>query len=121
MTVCRRGDQSLPPTSSRRLSEVDPYDDQLIFKFCRYLEARPSDGQRIKELFQSLPTHSSALDSGGGLFSLSFSGKLEDMSIAGHLHHGIGGRPIVHDGREMLGGRASWPSGFRIHPSVEIA
>ena len=50
------------PKQLKALS-ADPYDDELMEVFCSYLEASARRMDKVKQLFQSLPTPASAVAS----------------------------------------------------------
>ena len=79
---------------------ADPYDDELMEVFCSYLETSVRKMERVKTLFQSLPTPASARG-----FGLSVYHCLSDVEDAlaelerytmGYVDN------YLHDGREML-------------------
>ena len=87
------------PNQLKALS-ADPYDDQLMEEFCRYLESSGRRIDRIKELFQSLPTPPSAR--GFGLSVYHCFSELED-ALAELERYTMGYVDnYLHDGREML-------------------
>ena len=87
------------PNQLKALS-ADPYDDQLMEEFCRYLESSGRRIERIKELFQSLPTPPSAR--GFGLSVYHCFSELED-ALAELERYTMGYVDnYLHDGREML-------------------
>ena len=87
------------PNQFKALS-ADPYDDELMEVFCGYLESSGRRVERIKELFQSLPTPPSARGFGLSVYHC-FSevedalGELERYTM-GYVDN------YLHDGREML-------------------
>ena len=87
------------PAQLRELS-ADPYDDTLMEGFCHYLEQSRSKLNKVKDLFQSLPTPSSARG-----FGLSLYHCLSEVEDAiGELERYTMGYVdgYLHDGREML-------------------
>ena len=87
------------PKQLKALS-ADPYDDQLMEAFCGYLETSARRIERIKELFQSLPTPSSAR--GFGLSVYHCFSEVED-ALAELERYTMGYVDnYLHDGREML-------------------
>ena len=87
------------PNQFKALS-ADPYDDELMEAFCGYLESSGRRIERIKELFQSLPTPPSA--GGFGLSVYHCFSEVEDALVElerytmGYVDN------YLHDGREML-------------------
>ena len=87
------------PNQFKALS-ADPYDDELMESFCSYLESSGRRIERIKELFQSLPTPPSA--GGFGLSVYHCFSEVEDALTElerytmGYVDN------YLHDGREML-------------------
>ena len=87
------------PNQFKALS-ADPYDDELMESFCSYLESSGRRIERIKELFQSLPTPPSA--GGFGLSVYHCFSEVEDALVElerytmGYVDN------YLHDGREML-------------------
>ena len=85
-----------------QLSELsaDPYDDMLMDGFCLYLEQSRSKLDKVKDLFQSTPTPSSA--KGFGLSLYHCLSEVEDA--IGELERYTMGYVdgYLHDGREML-------------------
>ena len=55
------------PKQLKALS-ADPYDDELMEAFCSYLEASGRRMDKVKQLFQSLPTPASACGFGLSLY-----------------------------------------------------
>ena len=87
------------PNQFKALS-ADPYDDELMEAFCGYLESSGRRIERIKELFQSLPTPPSV--GGFGLSVYHCFSEVEDALVElerytmGYVDN------YLHDGREML-------------------
>ena len=87
------------PKQLKALS-ADPYDDQLMEAFCSYLESSRRRIERIKELFQGLPTPPSAR--GFGLSVYHCFSEVED-ALAELERYTMGYVDnYLHDGREML-------------------
>ena len=87
------------PNQFKALS-ADPYDDELMESFCSYLESSGRRIERIKELFQSLPTPPSA--GGFGLSVYHCFSEVED-ALAELERYTMGYVDnYLHDGREML-------------------
>ena len=87
------------PKQLKALSD-DPYDDALMEAFCRYLEGSCRRIERIKELFQSVPTPPSAR--GFGLSVYHCFSEVED-ALAELERYTMGYvDSYLHDGREML-------------------
>jgi molecular chaperone DnaJ len=79
---------------------ADPYDDELMEVFCRYLETSVRKMERVKTLFQSLPTPASAR--GFGLSVYHCLSEVED-ALAELERYTMGYVDnYLHDGREML-------------------
>ena len=79
---------------------ADPYDDELIEVFCNYLETSSRKMERVKTLFQSLPTPASAR--GFGLSVFHCLSEVED-ALAELERYTMGYVDnYLHDGREML-------------------
>jgi molecular chaperone DnaJ len=79
---------------------ADPYDDELMEVFCNYLETSSRKMERVKTLFQSLPTPSSAR--GFGLSVYHCLSEVED-ALAELERYTMGYVDnYLHDGREML-------------------
>ena len=87
------------PAQLKALS-ADPYDDALMEDFCTYLEKSLQKLDRVKQLFQSLPTPATAR--GFGLSVYHCFSELEDALheleryTMGYVDN------YLHDGREML-------------------
>ena len=87
------------PKQLKALS-ADPYDDALMEDFCRYLESSSRRMERVKELFQSLPTPAAAR--GFGLSVYHRFSEVED-ALAELERYTMGYVDnYLHDGREML-------------------
>ena len=87
------------PKQLKALS-ADPYDDALMEDFCTYLEGSSRRMERVKELFQSLPTPAAA--SGFGLSVYHCFSEVED-ALAELERYTMGYvDSYLHDGREML-------------------
>ena len=79
---------------------ADPYDDELKEVFCSYLETSSRKMERVKTLFQSLPTPASAR--GFGLSVYHCLSEVED-ALAELERYTMGYVDnYLHDGREML-------------------
>ena len=79
---------------------ADPYDDELMEVFCSYLETSVCKMERVKTLFQSLPTPASAR--GFGLSVYHCLSEVED-ALAELERYTMGYVDnYLHDGREML-------------------
>ena len=79
---------------------ADPYDDELMEVFCSYLETSSRKMERVKTLFQSLPTPASAR--GFGLSVYHCLSEVED-ALAELERYTMGYVDnYLHDGREML-------------------
>ena len=79
---------------------ADPYDDELMETFCNYLETSSRKMERVKTLFQSLPTPASAR--GFGLSVYHCLSEVED-ALAELERYTMGYVDnYLHDGREML-------------------
>ena len=87
------------PKQLKALS-ADPYDDDLMEVFCSYLEASGRRMDKVKKLFQSLPTPASARGFGLSLYHC-FS-EVEDAlaELERYTMGYVDG--YLHDGREML-------------------
>ncbi len=87
------------PKQLKALS-ADPYDDELMEAFCSYLEASGRRMERVKQLFQSLPTPVSAR--GFGLSLYHCLSEVEDAlaELERYTMGYVDG--YLHDGREML-------------------
>ena len=87
------------PAQFKALS-ADPYDDDLMEAFCSYLETSSRKMERVKTLFQSLPTPASAR--GFGLSVYHCLSEVED-ALAELERYTMGYVDnYLHDGREML-------------------
>ena len=79
---------------------ADPYDDQLMEDFCRYIEVSLQKLERIKQLFQAVPTPASA--KGFGLSVYHCFSEVED-GIRELERYTMGYvDSYLRDGREML-------------------
>ena len=89
-----------PFAAQLRELSADPYDDTLMEGFCDYLEQSRSKLNKVKDLFQSTPTPSSA--KGFGLSLYHCLSEVEDA--IGELERYTMGYVdgYLHDGREML-------------------
>jgi molecular chaperone DnaJ len=89
-----------PFAAQLRELSADPYDDTLMEGFCHYLEQSRSKLNKVKDLFQSTPTPSSA--KGFGLSLYHCLSEVEDA--IGELERYTMGYVdgYLHDGREML-------------------
>ena len=89
-----------PFAAQLRELSADPYDDTLMEGFCLYLEQSRSKLDKVKDLFQSTPTPSSA--KGFGLSLYHCLSEVEDA--IGELERYTMGYVdgYLHDGREML-------------------
>ena len=87
------------PKQLKALS-ADPYDDELMEAFCSYLEASSRRMDKVKQLFQSLPTPASAR--GFGLSLYHCLSEVEDAlaELERYTMGYVDG--YLHDGREML-------------------
>ena len=87
------------PKQLKALS-ADPYDDDLMEAFCGYLEASGRRMDKVKQLFQSLPTPASAR--GFGLSLYHCLSEVEDAlaELERYTMGYVDG--YLHDGREML-------------------
>ena len=87
------------PKQLKALS-ADPYDDELMEAFCSYLEASQRRMDKVKQLFQSLPTPASA--PGFGLSLYHCLSEVEDalVELERYTMGYVDG--YLHDGREML-------------------
>ena len=87
------------PKELKALS-ADPYDDALMEDFCSYLESSGRRLERVKDLFQSLPTPAAAR--GFGLSVYHCFSEVED-ALAELERYTMGYVDnYLHDGREML-------------------
>ena len=89
-----------PFAAQLRELSADPYDDTLMEGFCLYLEQSRNKLNKVKDLFQSTPTPSSA--KGFGLSLYHCLSEVEDA--IGELERYTMGYVdgYLHDGREML-------------------
>ena len=89
-----------PFAAELRALSADPYDDELMEAFCTYLEQSRHRLDKVKNLFQSLPTPPSAM--GFGLSVYHCLSQVEDAVTElerytmGYVDN------YLHDGREML-------------------
>jgi len=89
-----------PFAAELRALSADPYDDALMEAFCTYLEQSRIRLEKVKTLFQSIPTPSSAR--GFGLSVYHCFSELEDAVTElerytlGYVDN------YLHDGREMI-------------------
>ena len=89
-----------PFAGELRALSADPYDDALMEAFCSYLEQSRNRLDKVKTLFQSLPTPPSA--NGFGLSVYHCLSQVED-AIAELERYTMGYVDnYLHDGREML-------------------
>ncbi|MEJ6827114.1 MAG: J domain-containing protein [Synechococcus sp. ArSW.bin.68] len=89
-----------PFAAQLRELSADPYDDTLMEGFCHYLEQSRSKLNKVKDLFQSTPTPSSA--KGFGLSLYHCLSEVED-AIGEFERYTMGYVDgYLHDGREML-------------------
>lgn len=89
-----------PFAGELRALSADPYDDALMEAFCAYLEQSRSRLDKVKTLFQSIPTPPSAR--GFGLSVYHCLSQVED-AIAELERYTMGYVDnYLHDGREML-------------------
>ena len=94
------GEVSNPFPAQFKALSADPYDDALMEDFCTYLEKSLQKLDRVKQLFQSLPTPATAR--GFGLSVYHCFSELEDALheleryTMGYVDN------YLHDGREML-------------------
>ena len=89
-----------PFAGELRALSADPYDDALMEAFCSYLEQSRNRLDKVKTLFQSLPTPPSA--KGFGLSVYHCLSQVED-AIAELERYTMGYVDnYLHDGREML-------------------
>ena len=94
------GDVINPFPAQFKALSADPYDDELMEAFCSYLETSSRKMERVKTLFQSLPTPSSAR--GFGLSVYHCLSEVED-ALAELERYTMGYVDnYLHDGREML-------------------
>ena len=87
------------PKQLKALS-ADPYDDALMEDFCTYLEGSSRRLERVKELFQGMPTPASARGFGLSLYHC-FSEVEDAMKELERYTMGYVDN-YLHDGREML-------------------
>ena len=87
------------PKQLKALS-ADPYDDELMEAFCSYLEASGRRMEKVKQLFQSMPTPVSVR--GFGLSLYHCLSEVEDAlaELERYTMGYVDG--YLHDGREML-------------------
>ncbi len=89
-----------PFSAELRALSADPYDDELMEAFCAYLEQSRNRLEKVKTLFQSLPTPHSA--QGFGLSVYHCLSQVED-AVAELERYTMGYvDQYLHDGREML-------------------
>ncbi|NOL48510.1 DnaJ type III chaperone protein [Synechococcus sp. MIT S9220] len=89
-----------PFTGELKALSADPYDDDLMEAFCSYLEQSRNRLDKVKSLFQSLPTPPSAR--GFGLSVYHCLSQVED-AVAELERYTMGYvDSYLHDGREML-------------------
>ena len=94
------GDVINPFPAQFKALSADPYDDELMEVFCSYLETSLRKMERVKTLFQSLPTPASAR--GFGLSVYHCLSEVED-ALAELERYTMGYVDnYLHDGREML-------------------
>ena len=94
------GDVINPFPAQFKALSADPYDDELMEVFCNYLETSSRKMERVKTLFQSLPTPASAR--GFGLSVYHCLSEVED-ALAELERYTMGYVDnYLHDGREML-------------------
>jgi molecular chaperone DnaJ len=94
------GDVINPFPAQFKALSADPYDDELMEVFCSYLETSSRKMERVKTLFQSLPTPASAR--GFGLSVYHCLSEVED-ALAELERYTMGYVDnYLHDGREML-------------------
>ena len=94
------GDVINPFPAQFKALSADPYDDELMEAFCNYLETSSRKMERVKTLFQSLPTPASAR--GFGLSVYHCLSEVED-ALAELERYTMGYVDnYLHDGREML-------------------
>ena len=79
---------------------ADPYDDDLMEAFCSYLEQSRNRLDKVKSLFQSLPTPPSAR--GFGLSVYHCLSQVEDAVVELERYTMGYVDSYLHDGREML-------------------
>ena len=89
-----------PFSAQLKALSADPYDDALMEDFCAYLERSLQKLERIKQLFQSLPTPASAR--GFGLSVYHCFSELEDAMQELERYTMGYVDSYLHDGREML-------------------
>ncbi|QNI59989.1 DnaJ type III chaperone protein [Synechococcus sp. BIOS-U3-1] len=89
-----------PFSAELKALSADPYDDDLMDAFCTYLEQSRNRLDKVKNLFQSLPTPPSAR--GFGLSLYHCLSQVED-AVAELERYTMGYvDSYLHDGREML-------------------
>ena len=89
-----------PFAAELRALSADPYDDALMEAFCAYLEQSRSRLDKVKTLFQSIPTPASAR--GFGLSVYHCFSELED-AVAELERYTMGYvDSYLHDGQEMI-------------------
>ena len=89
-----------PFSAELRALSADPYDDDLMEAFCAYLERSRDRLEKVKTLYQSLPTPHSA--QGFGLSVYHCLSQVED-AVAELERYTMGYvDQYLHDGREML-------------------
>jgi molecular chaperone DnaJ len=94
------GDVINPFPAQFKALSADPYDDELMEAFCNYLETSSRKMERVKTLFQSLPTPASARGFGLSVYHclsevVDALAELERYTM-GYVDN------YLHDGREML-------------------
>ena len=89
-----------PFAAELRALSADPYDDALMEAFCTYLEQSRSRLNKVKSLFQSIPTPASAR--GFGLSVYHCFSQVED-AVTEFERYTMGYvDSYLHDGREMI-------------------
>ena len=89
-----------PVAAELRALSADPYDDALMEAFCTYLEQSRSRLNKVKILFQSIPTPASAR--GFGLSVYHCFSQVED-AVTEFERYTMGYvDSYLHDGREMI-------------------
>ncbi len=89
-----------PFAAELRALSADPYDDDLMEAFCTYLEESRNRLNKVKDLFQSLPTPPSA--QGFGLSVYHCLSQVEDAVTELERYTMGYVDSYLHDGREML-------------------
>ena len=89
-----------PFSAELKALSADPYDDDLMQAFCTYLEQSRSRLDKVKNLFQSLPTPPSA--KGFGLSVYHCLSQVEDAVVELERYTMGYVDSYLHDGREML-------------------